>query len=414
MKIEDFLSNKGKRISFPEKCILNQAEQQQTMKINASMGISAIDGQVCYLPSITQFFNAEPHEVVKFSPLCGFHELRNLYKERIIKQNNLFQYHISLPIITNGITHALALARDLFFDPGECLIVHDMYWENYDLMFQEIGEVVIKKYNMFQNDLFDIDSLKKCLLKNLSNKKISLLFNFPNNPTGYTPSQEMANQIADLIYEIAEQNRINFLVLIDEAGYGFFYDDFICQESLFSLLLKRKSNYIIPVLAKGSTKEDLSYGLRVASITFGVNTEISKTLEGKCAGFIRGNLSTVASPTQIACINGIKSASRNSEFLFICNTLKERYNIIFNDIIPSLILKGFNKYFYLYPCNSGFFVTLKLLMYDSDFFQKSLNSYNIGINILDKNHIRVCFSSVNKEDLRYLFDTLFAIAINGK
>jgi hypothetical protein len=53
-------------------------------------------------------------------------------------------------------------------------------------------------------------------------------------------------------------------------------------------------------------------------------------------------------------------------------------------------------------------------MYDSDFFQKSLNSYNIGINILDKNHIRVCFSSVNKEDLRYLFDTLFAIAINGK
>ena len=187
----DTLSVLGRRLQFPHNCILNQAEEQKNISINASAGTTTIDNKYCFLPSFTQYFDDDPSEIVKYTPLLGLPELRQAYKDRILMQNNLLPNLIGLPIITNGITHALNLARELFLDPNDELLIHDMYWENNDLIFKVLGQVNIKKYSMFSANKFNIIGFREMLYSrsNISRPNF-IFFNFPNNPTGYTPDYE--------------------------------------------------------------------------------------------------------------------------------------------------------------------------------------------------------------------------------
>ena len=49
----------------------------------------------------------------------------------------------------------------------------------------------LKFFNLFKNGLFDIESFKEAINESFMGKKIVLL-NFPNNPSGYTPTIEAA------------------------------------------------------------------------------------------------------------------------------------------------------------------------------------------------------------------------------
>jgi len=195
------------------------------------------------------------------------------------------------------------------------------------------------------------------------------------------------------------------VVLIDEAGYGFFYEKDISRKSLFSYLIEKDSKYILPILAKGSTKEDLSYGLRVGSLTFGVEQSISTILEEKTAALIRGTLSSVCTSSQLALLSSINNKSRDKEFLSVFKIMEERYKLIKYEVLPNIIKKGFLNHFYIYPFNSGFFLTLKT-KHSAMELQNKLRNNGVGITILGENKIRISFSSINKEYLKELFDIL--------
>ena len=65
-------------------------------------------------------------------------------------------------------------------------------------------------------------------------KKIVLL-NFPNNPTGYTPTEQEMAEIRDALKEAAEKGN-KIVVIVDDAYFGLVYKKGIYTQSIFAEL----------------------------------------------------------------------------------------------------------------------------------------------------------------------------------
>ena len=114
------------------------------------------------------------------------------------KNSALGNKNCSLPIVTSGLTHSINLVAELFLDKGDSIIIPDMYWDNYDLIFTEQREAKQISFELFKDDKLNIEGLEKAI-DSVKTEKVALLLNFPNNPTGYTPTVEEANTIAQMI-----------------------------------------------------------------------------------------------------------------------------------------------------------------------------------------------------------------------
>jgi len=202
-------------------------------------------------------------------------------------------------VVTAALTHALTVAGYLFLDPTDTVIIPDLYWDNYELVFTEAFGAKFAFYNTFVNGGFDVAAFSKALNSGKVGKKFVLL-NFPNNPTGYTPTESEAKALAVEIRKAAEAGN-QVIVVLDDAYFGLLYEEGITKESLFSLLVDLHPN-VLGVKLDGATKEDYVWGFRVGFITFGfkgANAAQLKALENKAAGVVRAAFPTLpASPRQ--------------------------------------------------------------------------------------------------------------------
>jgi aspartate/methionine/tyrosine aminotransferase len=62
-----------------------------------------------------------------------------------------------------------------------------------------------------------------------------VLLNFPNNPTGYSPSPEEASAIVKAIVAAADAGT-DILAICDDAYFGLFHEPGLYTESLFGQL----------------------------------------------------------------------------------------------------------------------------------------------------------------------------------
>ena len=89
----------------------------------------------------------------------------------------------------NALTHGLSIVSDLFVDAGDTIITPDKYWGNYNLVFNTRRGGNVVTFELFdENRKFNVAALKESLLQQKEAGKAIVLLNFPNNPTGYTPS----------------------------------------------------------------------------------------------------------------------------------------------------------------------------------------------------------------------------------
>ncbi|MCK5402822.1 aminotransferase class I/II-fold pyridoxal phosphate-dependent enzyme, partial [Candidatus Bathyarchaeota archaeon] len=257
--IFDLLSVKGKEIYFPRKGILSQTAEARVSKINATIGVaSEDDGTPMRIPSIAEKILLDPKDVFLYAPSYGKGELREVWKREIQKKNPSLKGTMSLPVVTNGITNGLNYVGYLFVNPGDKLILPDKFWGNYRLIFEKSFDAKLETFNLFTGDRFNIDNFAEKVFEGLD-KKIVLL-NFPNNPTGYTPTNEEAHQIVNVIKDRATDGN-ELCVIIDDAYFGLVYEDDIFQESLFSLLADLDEN-VLAIKVDGATKEHYAWGLR--------------------------------------------------------------------------------------------------------------------------------------------------------
>jgi len=395
--IYSILSKKGREIYFPKKGLLIQGSEAKGKDINATIGIALEeDKSPMTLKIISKQFNKK--DIFTYAPSYGKLKLREKWKEMILKKNPSLSDNISLPVIASGLTHGISIFGYLFVEDE--IIIPDPYWENYNLIFKNGYNAGIKKFPLF-SDGFNIDGLEK-MLNSDGDKKI-LLLNFPNNPTGYTPTKKEVEKIVKVIKNSAENGK-KIIVASDDAYFGLVYEKGIYLESIFSKLAEIHEN-VLAVKIDGVTKEDYAWGFRVGFITFGIkggNKKLYSALADKVAGAVRGNISNACHLSQSLLLDAFNDPNYKNEKNENYEILKSRY-----EMVKKVLKKYDNKYFNPLPFNSGYFMCLKLKGIDAEKVrQKLLKKYDTGV-IAINDKLRIAFSSTPLSKIEKLFENIY-------
>lgn len=401
------LSDRGKNIYFPKLGILSQSAQAKGKNINATIGEAVEDdGTSMHLPAFDSLVNLPVNNIFPYAPSFGKPELRDLWKSFIFKKNpSLNGTAISKPIATNGLTHGISILGYLFADAGNTIVLSDLYWENYNLIFENAYNAKVTTFELFKNGGFNVEAFSK-KLNEVEGDKVSILLNFPNNPSGYTPLTSEIELIVAEIEKLAQKGK-NVIVMIDDAYFGLVYEDNVYTESIF-VKLANLHEKVLAIKLDGPTKEDYVWGFRVGFITYGIKggtPELYEAIENKTAGAIRGNISNISQLSQSLLQTVYSDADYDNSKKRKFDILKSRYEI----------LKGtfkntkYAEYFEPVPFNSGYFMCVKLKknLNAEQVRLQLLNHYSTGVIVLG-NVIRLAFSAVPQNKIPELMENLYS------
>jgi len=403
-QIYNMLSVRGKSIYFPSTGILGQTAEAKGAKINATIGTAfEEDGSPLALECIEDMVNV-PSESFLYASSYGVPKLREEWGKLLtVKNPGLQGKKFSQPVVTAALTHALSVAGYLFVDAGDAMILPDLYWDNYELIFSEAFGASFSCYNTFLNGGYDVAAFSQALRGDRTGKKIVLL-NFPNNPTGYTVTEEEAKSLLTEIRLAAEAGN-QIVVLLDDAYFGLVYEDGISRESLFSSLVDLHPN-VLGVKLDGPTKEDYVWGFRVGFMTFGFQGASDaqlKVLENKTAGIVRGNVSNVPNLSQSILLKAYTAPEyaeqKKQKFGILASRVKEIRSVLANH-------PEYAQSFEVMPFNSGYFMCVRPIGPTAEAVRKELlTNFDTGVIVLS-GLIRLAFSSVPTDRIENLFDNL--------
>lgn len=403
-EIFSMLSDLGQNMFYP-KGILSQSAEAKSTKYNATIGMATNDNGKMYANALNQMFNElSPDEIFPYAPPQGIEELRDLWQEKMLKDNpDLTKEVMTRPIVTNALTHGLSLVADLFINSGDTILLPEHNWGNYKLVFNTRHNANIGTYPIFdENGHYTTKSLVKSL-EAFNKDKVVMILNYPNNPTGYTPNNEEVQTIVNAIKSLAEKGT-QVVAVIDDAYYGLFYED-VYTQSLFTALTNIQSKNVLPVRLDGATKEFFAWGFRVGFITFGVEDASTKdVLESKTKGLIRSNISSGPLPSQSAVKHVLKNNDQfNKEIEQNITTLRERYEVTKTVVYAD----QYQSHWQAYDFNSGYFMAIKVKDVNPETLRQHLiEKYSIGVIALNETDIRIAFSCVEKDDIPHVFDSI--------
>ncbi|MBY6178325.1 aminotransferase class I/II-fold pyridoxal phosphate-dependent enzyme [Staphylococcus warneri] len=403
-EIFSMLSDLGQNMFYP-KGILSQSAEAKSTKYNATIGMATNNNGKMYANALNQMFNElSPDEIFPYAPPQGIEELRDLWQEKMLKDNpDLTKEVMTRPIVTNALTHGLSLVADLFINSGDTILLPEHNWGNYKLVFNTRHNANIDTYPIFdENGHYTTKSLVKSL-EAYNKDKVVMILNYPNNPTGYTPNNEEVQTIVNAIKSLAEKGT-QVVAVIDDAYYGLFYED-VYTQSLFTALTNIQSKNVLPVRLDGATKEFFAWGFRVGFITFGVEDASTKdVLEAKTKGLIRSNISSGPLPSQSAVKHVLKNNVQfNKEIEQNITTLRERYEVTKTVVYAD----QYQSHWQAYDFNSGYFMAIKVKDVNPETLRQHLiEKYSIGVIALNETDIRIAFSCVEKDDIPHVFDSI--------
>ncbi|MFH1759766.1 MAG: aminotransferase class I/II-fold pyridoxal phosphate-dependent enzyme [bacterium] len=410
--ILEMLSEMGKALFFPKGILSQSAEAKQKAKpnLNATIGIAIENGQAMHLKSISRMLpGLEPNSIFPYAPSQGRPDIRKAWQEKMLRENPSQQGKVfSLPVVTSALTHGLSIVGDMFLDPGDVILLPDKFWGNYRLTYVVRREAEIRTHNTFtEQGGYDVEALKKSLEEiGKEKKKIVLILNFPNNPSGYTPTVEEGQAIADAI-KIQAEKGTNIVAVTDDAYFGLFYEDSI-KESLFGYLANSHER-VLAIKLDGATKEEYVWGFRCGFITFAPgktdgSDQVLNALEKKTMGCIRGNISNSPNISQTLVLKALESPDFITE-------KAEKFEIMKARALKVKEVLGTGKYddsWDSYPFNSGYFMCIKLKKVDAEALRVHiLDKYGVGTISINKTDLRIAFSSLEVKDIPEVFDLIY-------
>jgi aspartate/methionine/tyrosine aminotransferase len=304
------------------------------------------------------------------------------------------------------------MAGYLLVDEGDEIIIPDLYWENYDLLFGNAYGGRLRPFPMFAGRGFNVAGLRAELGRGSPGKRLVLL-NFPNNPTGYTATEQEARELRDALVEAAERG-CDVAALIDDAYFGLVYEKGILSESMFGLLAGAHER-LLAVKFDGPTKEDYVWGFRVGFVTFGCarnSPAMYEAMERKLAGAIRGNISNVANLSQSLLAAAYRDPAYGEQKRAKYTVLRRRYEEI------RRLLDGHPEYGEVVeplPYNSGYFMCLKVRPgIDAEALrQRLLSQYGVGVIALGP-LVRIAFSSTPLPAIARLLESIYRAGLELK
>ena len=407
----ELLSDLGLRVFFPKGIIAQGAEAKKFGKVaNATIGTTLTEGKPAILEAVHKYApELSAGELVAYAPTAGLPDLRALWKDLIYKKNpGLKGKEISTPVVVPGLTAGISYLADLFIDETKPLLSPNPSWDNYSLIIETRRNSQLHTFNLFANDGFDLESFKTAVEKEAETGFVRVLLNFPQNPSGYSPTNAEAAQIVRILRSVAEKGA-KVLVWDDDAYFGLNYENDIYPQSLFAEFADLHEN-VLAVKIDGPTKEDFVWGFRTGFLTFGgkgLTREHYEALEKKLMGLIRSSVSCSSTPSQSIALRAFADPAIDIQKKNFRKILEDRY----------LEVKKFtsshtSKNLEVLPFNSGYFMSFRTKVDAEQLRQKILHEKQIGTVAIDAKTLRVAFSSLEKEQIETVYSAIYECAEN--
>lgn len=411
----DLLSDMGLRMFFPKGIIAQGGEaKKHGWRANATIGTTVNDKHPVILPEVQALLpKLTPEECVSYSPTAGNPELRMLWKEKIIAKNPSLQNKtMSLPVVVPGLTAGISYISDLFLSEGDSLIAGDPSWDNYALIVETRRNATLKQFPIFEGDFynggFNMEGFKKALEEEAEKGKVRILLNFPQNPSGYTPTADEIQQICAILKAQAEKGT-KILVCCDDAYFGLNYEEEASKESLFAFVADLHEN-IAAVKIDGPTKEDYVWGFRCGFLTFaskGMTEAQYEALQKKLMGVIRSSVSCSNTPAQSILLRAFTSPNLGADKKVFRDILEGRYRKA-REFVEK---KQGDTVLVAQPFNSGYFMSFTCHGFSAEELRKKLlHEQGIGTIAIDDSHLRIAFSSLDKRDIDAVYEAVYNVA----
>jgi aspartate/methionine/tyrosine aminotransferase len=409
--ILEMLSGIGRELFFPKGILSQGAEaKQKAHRLNATIGIATEGAQIMCLPSVTGQMGAiPPVEALTYAPSFGVAALRQAWREEMVAKNpSLADRQVSLPVVTCGITHGVSVFAELWCDPGDGVVLPDMFWGNYNMIFNVRRGLHLWHYPLFGGSgRFNVEAFERRLREAAEGSgKVVALLNFPHNPTGYTVSEDEADAIVAVLGALAGEG-IRVLAVTDDSYFGLFFEPQTLKESLFARLCGVDPR-LLAVKLDGATKENFVWGLRVGFITYGCHVAgeaqpFYEALEKKSAGCIRGNISNASHLSQYLVMQAMQDPNYARE-------KQEKFEILRRRAARVREVLADEKYrdaWDVYPFNSGYFMCIRLKTVPAEGLRLHLlDRYGVGLIATGERDLRVAYSCLDESDIPELFDTV--------
>ena len=395
-----FFSKLGENIILPQDVLIQSKETSAVVgAINATIGIATANKKAMALPSINKVITEISNsEYLPYSPTPGLPKMRELWKEKILADNpTINKDYLSLPMVTTGITQGIDIAANLFSEKEDALLLPNLFWQNYAQIYTiKLGNNIYKYKQFDENNNFSIENFKSALYS-IKEDKISLILNFPNNPTGYTPSDDELTKLVEVINIFAKEHPSKQLIIVsDDAYFGLFFEENHKTPTLSATYKLAENSNCLIVKLDGITKEFYSWGLRVGFITYYTKDDtLRKTLLEKTQGFLRSTTSSPSNLSQQIALRLLENKQALLEKEENDSIIQDRYN----ELKSAISKENLATLVTILPFNSGYFFTIKLptTINAHEFRLKFLNEYKYGVYSMDDEHIRIAFSCLDKE-----------------
>jgi aspartate/methionine/tyrosine aminotransferase len=414
------LSPLGRRLYFPRGIIAQSAEAKRVNHgINATIGMAYQDGKPLIMSAIADSLpSLGPEETVAYAPTAGVDQARIFWKDLLIKKNpSIDPLCISLPVVVPGITSGISYMADLFLDEGTPIIVSDPCWDNYEFIFHERRGAVSLGVSFFEGGPgLDLAAIRAAVQREAATGTVRVILNFPNNPSGYSPTRAEAESLIDLFHETAEAGT-DVLVICDDAYFGLFYEPGAWKESLFGRLASLHER-VLAVKIDGPTKEDYVWGFRIAFVTFGsrgFGPSHFEALIKKLMGIIRSSVSCANTPAQYLMMRVMADprTARDKERYY--QLLRRRYRAVQDFIAANPEHPALSPL----PFNSGYFMSFRCTGIDPGELRRDLlYKQGIGTVVLGNRYVRIAFSAIDEDQIegvfRSVYDTAAKLLVKNK
>jgi aspartate/methionine/tyrosine aminotransferase len=407
----EMLSKVGRQLFFPKGILSQSAEAKEKARcINATIGIAKEKGRTMRFDTVMNAIDGIPaSQALTYAPSFGIPDLRSIWRDELYEKNpSLAGKKISLPVVTCGVTHGVSIFADLWADPGDVVILPHLMWGNYNMILSVRKGAHMRHYDLFNSQGgFNIPAFKDAVDQEAGqHKKIIVVLNFPQNPTGYSLSEQEADAVVHLLVETAAAGT-QVIAVMDDAYFGLFYETQTLKESLFAKLCDQHPN-LLSVKLDGGTKEHFIWGLRIGFITYGTHCsddpeQLYTALEKKTAGCVRGNISNASHLSQSIMLKSLQDPRNQEEKAEKFEILKARALKVKQVLEDSRYETAWESY----PFNSGYFMCLKLKTVEAEPLRiHLLEKYGVGLISLGTYDLRIAFSCIEEDQVQELFDTI--------
>lgn len=402
----ELLSKRGRELYFPKGILSQSAEaKEKAHRFNATIGEATEgDGPMALDSVLSHVKDVSPTDAVRYAPAGGRNDLRQAWQKKQFAENpSMRGKALSLPIVTHALTHGLALAGDLFVDPGDRVLIPDMLWDNYALNFETRLGGKVETFPTYDGEHFNVPALRAALLAGPA--KSLLVLNFPNNPTGYMPTPAEVAGMRDAIAAAGDAGK-KLVVICDDAYFGLIFSDAASQESPFGLLANAHAN-VVCIKLDGATKELFVWGLRCGFLTVAPppcsNPDaLFAALERKLMGAIRASISNCTSLSQAIVLAALRSptlpAERREKFEILRARAQRVREVVYRE--------KYARHWDVYPFNAGYFMCIRVKGVPAEKLRLHLlEKYGIGVIAMGQNDIRVAFSCLELDQIEPLFES---------